>query len=53
MHHAGEEADEGEDDKKDETSSFLPNDYLEKAAMQPPKDPYGNNTMHPDLLLAD
>ena len=29
------------------------NDYLEKAEMQPPKDPYGNDTMHPDLIIAN
>jgi len=53
VHHAAEDGDEGEVEKKDETPSFLPNDYLEKAEMQPPQDPYGNNTMHPNLLLAD
>ena len=29
------------------------NDYLEKAEMQPPKDPYGDDTMHPDLIIAN
>jgi len=28
------------------------NDYMDKAEMKPPKDPYGNDTMHPDLLIA-
>ena len=29
----------------------MANDYLEKAEMSPPKDPYGADTMHPDLLI--
>jgi len=47
----GEE--EGEEEKKEEEPKFLANDYLEKAEMQPPKDPYGNDTMHPDLIVAN
>jgi hypothetical protein len=27
------------------------NDHLEKAESRPPKDPYGNNSVHPDLTL--
>ena len=46
----GEEENE-EDEKKDEEPKFLPNDYLEKAEMTPPKDPYGSDTMHPELLI--
>jgi hypothetical protein len=30
----------------------MANDYMEKAEMQPPRDPYGNDTMHPDLVIA-
>lgn len=47
------EGEEGEEEeKKEEEPKFLTNDYLEKAEMQPPKDPYGNDTMHPDLIIA-
>lgn len=42
-----------EEEKKEEEPKFLANDYLEKAEMQPPKDPYGNDTMHPDLIIAN
>ena len=27
------------------------NDYIEKAECLPPKDPYGNDTMHADLII--
>lgn len=42
---------ENEEEKKEEEPKFLPNDYLEKAEMQPPKDPYGTDTMHPNLII--
>jgi len=46
------EGEEGEEEeKKEEEIKFLANDYIEKAEMQPPKDPYGNDTMHPDLII--
>ena len=49
-----DENEEGEgEEKKEEEPKFLANDYLEKAEMQPPKDPYGNDTMHPDLIIAN
>lgn len=45
----GEE--EKEQDEPDEPP-FEPNDYLQKAEMEPPRDPEGAMTMHPDLLIA-
>ena len=48
---ADNEEENEEDEKKDEEPKFLPNDYLDKAEMSPPKDPYGSDTMHPDLLI--
>lgn len=47
------EQEEGEDEeeKKEEPIKFLMNDYIEKAEMTPPKDPFGNDTMHPDLII--
>ena len=48
------EGEEGEEEeKKEEEPKFLPNDYLDKAEMLPPKDPYGADTMHPDLIIAN
>ena len=47
----GDQENADEEDKKDEEPKFLANDYLEKAEMSPPKDPYGADTMHPDLLI--
>ncbi len=45
---------EGEQEEKEpEPIKFLENDYMEKAQMLPPKDPYGNDTMHADLILAN
>ena len=38
---------------KEEVIKFLENDYMEKAEMTPPKDPYGLDTMHPDLIIAN
>ena len=46
----GEE--EEEDKEEDKEPKFEANDYLEKAEMLPPQDPYGNQTMVPDLLVA-
>ena len=37
--------------KEDEVPKFEPNDYMEKAVMTPPQDPYGEQTMVPDLLV--
>ena len=47
------DAEDAKDDEeyREEEPKFVPNDYLEKAEMSPPKDPYGENTMHPDLLI--
>jgi len=46
----GEE--EAEEEQKEEWSAdVVENDYLEKAAMKPPKDPEGVDTLHPDLIL--
>ena len=43
---------EGEQEEKEpEPVKFLENDYMEKAEMIPPKDPYGSDTMHADLIL--
>ena len=47
----GEE--EGEGEQKEAEIKFLDNDYLEKAEMLPPKDPYGADTMHPDLIIGN
>ena len=44
-------AEEEEEEVKEEPIKFLMNDYMDKAEMKPPKDPYGNDTMHPDLLI--
>ena len=44
------EADE-EEKKEDEAPKFEPNDYMEKSEMRPPQDPYGNQTMVPDLVI--
>ena len=45
---------EGEQEEKEpEPIKFLENDYMEKAQMLPPKDPYGSDTMHADLILAN
>ena len=47
------EGEEEEEAKEEDTvPKFEPNDYLEKAEMLPPQDPYGNQTMVPDLLVA-
>ncbi len=43
---------EEDEEPKEEVIKFLQNDYIEKAETQPPKDPYGNDTMHPDLIIA-
>lgn len=40
-----------DEEEKEEPIKFLPNDYMEKAEMSPPKDPYGVNTMHADLII--
>ena len=40
-----------EEEVKDEPIKFLQNDYMEKAEMSPPKDPFGNDTMHPNLII--
>jgi hypothetical protein len=42
---------EAEEAKEPEEPPFKPNDYLQKAEMEPPRDPEGNNTIHPDLLI--
>lgn len=47
----GETVGQEEEEKKEEEPKFLPNDYLEKAEQSPPKDPYGHDTMHADLLI--
>ena len=46
-----EEAQEPEEPKEPEEPPFKPNDYLQKAEMEPPRDPEGECTMHADLLL--
>jgi len=50
----GEEGAEGEEEEAKE--EFLPdviaNDHLDKAALQPPKDPEGEDTLVPDLLVS-
>ena len=46
----GEDA-EPEESKEPEEPPFKPNDYLQKAEMEPPRDPEGNNTIHADLLI--
>ena len=46
------EGEEEEAEPKEEEPKFLPNDYMEKAEMLPPKDPFGNDTMHPDLVVS-
>ena len=43
---------EEEGEKEPEPIKFLENDYMEKAEMLPPKDPYGTDTMHADLIIA-
>ena len=47
----GEEG-EGEEEKKEEwLADVVENDHLEKAALLPPKDPEGEDTLTPDLML--
>ena len=48
---ADNEEGEEEEEKKEEPIKFLENDYMEKAELSPPKDPFGNDTMHPDLII--
>lgn len=49
---AGEQVEEVEDEEKPpEEPPFKPNDYLQKAEMEPPHDPQGNKTMHADLII--
>lgn len=48
----GEENKE-EEEKEPEEPPFKENDFMEKAAMEPPQDPEGNATLHPDLLLIE
>lgn len=49
------EGEEDEEDKEEEKEEFLPdkveNDHMEKAEMQPPKDPEGVDCLVPDLLV--
>ena len=47
------DGEEEEEEVKEEVIKFLQNDYMEKAEMSPPKDPYGSDTMHPDLIIAN
>lgn len=49
------ENEEGEDEEenKEEPIKFLENDYMDKAEMLPPKDPFGSDTMHPDLIISN
>ncbi len=42
---------EEKEEAKEQPIKFLANDYLEKAEMSPPKDPYGSDTMHPNLII--
>lgn len=42
---------EEKEEVKEQPIKFLANDYMEKAEMSPPKDPYGNDTMHPNLII--
>ena len=50
------EGEEDEEDKEEEKEEFLPekveNDHMEKAEMQPPKDPEGIDCLVPDLLVS-
>ena len=46
------EGEEDEEEKVDEEPKFEANDYLEKAEMLPPQDPYGKETMAADLVIA-
>ena len=50
------EGEEDEEDKEAEKEEFLPdkveNDHMEKAEMQPPKDPEGNECREPDLIVS-
>ena len=48
---ADQEDGENEEEQKEEPIKFLENDYMEKAEMSPPKDPFGNDTMHPNLII--
>ena len=50
------EGEEDEEEKEEEKEEFLPekveNDHMEKAEMQPPKDPEGIDCLVPDLLVS-
>ena len=49
---APEGEEEAEEEQKEEwLADVVENDYLEKAGMKPPKDPEGDDTLHPDLIL--
>lgn len=50
---AENEEGEDEEEKKEEPIKFLENDYMDKAEMLPPKDPFGSDTMHPDLIISN
>ena len=41
---------EEQEEKEPAEPPFKPNDYLQKAEMEPPHDPEGNATMHADLI---
>ena len=45
-------SEEAEEPKEPEEPPFKPNDYLQKAEMEPPHDPEGNATMQPDLIIS-
>lgn len=49
--HAEEEG-EDEEDQEPSEPPFLPNDYIEKAELEPPQDPDGTECIHPNLIVS-
>jgi len=50
----GDGGDQEEGEQKEEwLADVVENDFLEKAEMKPPKDPEGDDTLHPDLVLTE
>lgn len=46
-----EEQEEEEEEKPPEEPKFAPNDYMEKAELPVPQDPFGEETVHADLII--